>query len=161
MRKDVAEKWVAALRSGKYEQGTTALCTLIPHFESEETDEQYCCLGVLCEVVQNEPDFLATYPTWGQQQVAGGVLNYRAYGTDEFKTTHEFLPESVQVWAGMGSNDGTFTVDKPNNDDLSAVSWVNYDGDKDSLTLQLSHLNDTGTSFEDIACLIEKHSEVI
>lgn len=159
MRKDVAEKWVAALRSGKYEQGTTALCTLIPHFESEETDEQYCCLGVLCEIVQNEPDFLSAYPTWDQQLVAGGVLNYRAYGADEFESAHEYLPASVQVWAGMSSNDGTFTVKDPDSDDM--VFDAGYDQHDNTITFRLSHMNDTGASFEDIAHLIEKHAEAI
>jgi hypothetical protein len=35
-------KWVAALRSGKYRQGTGRLRT---------KDGGYCCLGVLCEAV--------------------------------------------------------------------------------------------------------------
>ncbi len=42
MKKDVAEKWVAALRSGKYEKGTCVLKT---------SDGRYCCLGVLTEVM--------------------------------------------------------------------------------------------------------------
>jgi hypothetical protein len=36
--------WVEALRSGDYQQGTGLL-----HYEDEDGD-QYCCLGVLCEV---------------------------------------------------------------------------------------------------------------
>jgi hypothetical protein len=159
MRKDVAEKWVAALRSDKYEQGTSALCTLIPHFESEEIDEQFCCLGVLCQIVMDDPEFLAAYPTYDEQRVEGGVVNYRAYGADEFESAHEFLPASVQVWAGMNSNDGNFTVADPDADDM--VVHSGFDHDDNTIRFQLSHLNDTGTSFEDIACLIEKHSEVI
>jgi len=41
MKKSIKKKWLAALRSGKYEQGTGALCE----------DGKYCCLGVLCEVL--------------------------------------------------------------------------------------------------------------
>lgn len=45
MKKDVADLWVAALRSGKYKQGKTSLCR----------DGKYCCLGVLYEVaIQND-----------------------------------------------------------------------------------------------------------
>ncbi len=40
MKKEVAELWVEALRSGKYEQGTGRL-----HYE-----DKYCCLGVLCKI---------------------------------------------------------------------------------------------------------------
>lgn len=36
------EKWVAALRSGKYEQGKAAL----------KTGDRFCCLGVLCDISQ-------------------------------------------------------------------------------------------------------------
>lgn len=35
-------KWVAALRSGKYEQGQKRL---------RSDDDKYCCLGVLCDVI--------------------------------------------------------------------------------------------------------------
>lgn len=36
------KKWVDALRSGKYEQGRGEL---------RSTDDTYCCLGVLCDVI--------------------------------------------------------------------------------------------------------------
>lgn len=42
MKKEVMEKWVAALRSGKWEQGFGRLKT---------QDNKYCCLGVLCQVL--------------------------------------------------------------------------------------------------------------
>jgi hypothetical protein len=41
MKKDVADKWVAALRSGQYQQGRNMLRT---------RDNKYCCLGVLCDI---------------------------------------------------------------------------------------------------------------
>jgi|SRR5580658_10386078 hypothetical protein len=40
MKKDVAKKWVAALRSGKYNKGKGQLQVL----------DTYCCLGVLCKI---------------------------------------------------------------------------------------------------------------
>lgn len=42
MKKDVKERWVAALRSGDYKQGRKRLRTL---------EDSFCCLGVLCDVV--------------------------------------------------------------------------------------------------------------
>ena len=42
MKKSIAMKWVEALRSGKYKQGTGEL-----HNKKENT---YCCLGVLCAI---------------------------------------------------------------------------------------------------------------
>lgn len=44
MKKDIKDKWVAALRSGKYEQGKFAL---------RNHDNKFCCLGVLCDIIDN------------------------------------------------------------------------------------------------------------
>lgn len=48
MDKDLKAKWVAALRSGEYIQGTTFLY-LEPH-SSRNDKETFCCLGVLCDI---------------------------------------------------------------------------------------------------------------
>ena len=41
MDKDIARRWIDALRSGKYQQTTGTL---------RSPDGSYCCLGVLCEI---------------------------------------------------------------------------------------------------------------
>jgi hypothetical protein len=41
MKQELKEKWIAALRSGKYKQGQGLL---------RSANDRYCCLGVLCEV---------------------------------------------------------------------------------------------------------------
>jgi hypothetical protein len=41
MNQDIKREWVAKLRSGKYEQGKGRL---------RSEGNQYCCLGVLCEI---------------------------------------------------------------------------------------------------------------
>lgn len=41
MHVELKAKWLEALRSGDYDQGTGSLCR----------DGRYCCLGVLCEVM--------------------------------------------------------------------------------------------------------------
>lgn len=47
MNRELMEKWIAALRSGKYEQGRSYLCRHDP-----ETGHAvaYCCLGVLQDI---------------------------------------------------------------------------------------------------------------
>ncbi len=45
MKKDLKEKWVAALRSGKYLQADGALRKI-----RNDGKQGYCCLGVLCEI---------------------------------------------------------------------------------------------------------------
>lgn len=44
MNKEIKEKWVAALKSGDYEQGKYAL----------RKNNKYCCLGVLCDIYSKE-----------------------------------------------------------------------------------------------------------
>ena len=42
MNKELKKKWVAALRSGGYQQGR--------HVLYSEREDTYCCLGVLCDI---------------------------------------------------------------------------------------------------------------
>jgi hypothetical protein len=44
MDKEIKGKWIDALRSGKYKQGTKIL----------RRNDEYCCLGVLCDIVDPE-----------------------------------------------------------------------------------------------------------
>jgi hypothetical protein len=52
MKAELKEKWVSALRSGKYRQGKAALrgCAGI----GLSDDDSFCCLGVLVDVVSPE-----------------------------------------------------------------------------------------------------------
>lgn len=43
----IKKRWLKALRSGTYKQGTGALC-------QTEGGTGFCCLGVLCDVVAND-----------------------------------------------------------------------------------------------------------
>lgn len=47
MNQELKTKWVEALRSGRYLQGTSNLCR----------HGKYCCLGVLCEVAGRDDDW--------------------------------------------------------------------------------------------------------
>ena len=87
MRKEIAEKWVAALRSGEYGQITGGLANV--------DRSQHCCLGVLCELaiedgvsVYLEPDH-PTHASWMR-----------------FDNLLGALPESVGTWAGMTISKG-------------------------------------------------------
>lgn len=42
---ELKTKWVAALRSGEYEQGRNYLCN------DHSGDYTFCCLGVLCDLI--------------------------------------------------------------------------------------------------------------
>jgi hypothetical protein len=43
MNSEIKQKWVAALRSGNYKQGTSFL---------RDAGDYFCCLGVLCDIEQ-------------------------------------------------------------------------------------------------------------
>jgi hypothetical protein len=83
MNSDVKQKWVEALRSGKYKQGTGAL---------RDSDGMYCCLGVLCELaVEAGAASRTNSGTYGVRDEEGYMID----GSDSV------LPQSVSVWAGL------------------------------------------------------------
>lgn len=88
MNREIRNLWIAALRSGDYQQGTGNL----QHIYSADEGYKYCCLGVLCDIAKlhgvdvptneegwytsNDPDFL--------------------------------LDKNVRVWAGLNDDDGNY-----------------------------------------------------
>lgn len=81
MKQEVADQWIAALRSGKYKQNRASL----------RCDDRFCCLGVLCDLhAIAHPDIAAKQknPNFYMRQ---GI----------------FLPVKVQRWAGMRTRDGS------------------------------------------------------
>ena len=64
MDRTLAKKWVTALRSGDYLQGTDYLCST--DFAEKDPVESFCCLGVLADIVgipydtQKNEDFNTT-----------------------------------------------------------------------------------------------------
>lgn len=56
MKKQDAEKWLQALRSGKYAQGDGLLY--------DHLLNTYCCLGVLCHVIDGKVELERNLPTY-------------------------------------------------------------------------------------------------
>jgi hypothetical protein len=48
MNKEIKQRWVNALRSGRYKQGRGALRRITG------SGEEYCCLGVLCQLAVDD-----------------------------------------------------------------------------------------------------------
>jgi hypothetical protein len=86
-----ARKLVEALRSGRFQQGRSALT-----FKSGAGQEYDCCLGVACKVYIEEGNKLvvATSSTGNECIVYDGQRNY--------------LPEAVQKWLGFRTASGEF-----------------------------------------------------
>jgi hypothetical protein len=101
MKKEIADKWIEALRSGEYKQGTGTL----------QNKCGYCCLGVLCKLAEREG-----------VPVAHDLDNFLRTGY--LKGNMLDTQESVKYWANLHSNDGSI------NSDLSLArendKWVDF-----------------------------------
>jgi hypothetical protein len=94
MKEQIKQRWVEALRSGKYEQDRGVL-------RSTQTDG-FCCLGVLCDLyIQDHPDV-----QWEQDLENGRFVLYGETGV---------LPSNVVTWAGL--TDTNPEVKVPDDDD--------------------------------------------
>lgn len=93
MNADVKEKWVAALRSGEYKQGTQAL----------RRGDKYCCLGVLCDLHAQE-----LMVEWTEED--SGTYRYLGNGM--------VPPVEVIEWAGLGDELPSVYIPDPDGDEL-------------------------------------------
>lgn len=80
----VKTKWVAALRSGEYQQGRGYLN------RTDDEGTKYCCLGVLCEIARAEGLELDVHFA---DDGHSGTTYYDGYST--------VLPDAVEEWAGL------------------------------------------------------------
>lgn len=134
MNKDIKRRWVEALRSGTYTQGRRALRVRV----HQKMDDEFCCLGVLCELA-----------------VADGVIPppveaglFVRYG-DDSGFSQSTLPPAVQRWAGLDHSD-------PRVGDRVAIARRGGTIRKTLGETTLATLNDGGSTFEQIATIIEE-----
>lgn len=121
MRKDVADLWVAALRSGQYEQGQGTLCRVV-----EDDRREYCCLGVLSQ--------LAADRGLVETVTREGGIGYRTLYEDEGAE----LPDEVREWAGIDSPNPRVTYgDAEDGSMISTLAELN-----DELKLTLDQIAD-------------------
>ncbi len=96
-------QWVEALRSGEYAQCRNAL----------SRDGGYCCLGVLCNVVDPSG--------WGDSLYGSSFYTYKNEGDDSVP------PSSLCTEVGLGSDDLDFLV-KANDNEMwgfnKIADWV-------------------------------------
>lgn len=129
MDQRVKEKWIAALRSGNYEQGRSAL----------RSGNQYCCLGVLCDLFIKEQEAKALpiigklfTPKWRRDAFGIDRKIYEIYGT------HTYIPVEIQKWAGLRTENPSIYT-------------------KIHERVTLAAMNDIGSSFDAIAELVDKN----
>lgn len=131
MKKEIADEWVAALRSGKYKQAKSMLSTA--------GGESFCCLGVLCDLHQQTSE----HGEWLDNQFNDAGDECRHYEIFDrmggvCESDYGTLPQRVVDWAGVKDGDPV----------------VNVKG-----VVSLSEWNDKGGTFEQIADYIEANYE--
>jgi len=134
MNKDIAVKWVAALRSGKYQQGEGVL----------RDGDSFCCLGVLCDISE--------MGRWGSD-----VNGYPAFMLERSAPVTHWLPEPIQKWAGLVSDTGGVPSDMivqiiPTATEHTMLSLANLNDGHPTRNIPKM-------SFEQIADIIEKNWE--
>lgn len=78
MKQDIKAKWVAALRSGNYQQGHQKL--------NDVNENRFCCLGVLCDIHAKE---------------TGGKWDVYAMGHGFYHGFSGYPPSAVIEWAAL------------------------------------------------------------
>lgn len=86
MKQNIMKRWVNALRSGKYKQGTGALR------QETKTTTKFCCLGVLCDLHRKE---IAADYSWRDS----------TYCRKGRRLETGVLPRVVMEWAGLEDRD--------------------------------------------------------
>lgn len=89
MNLEIRARWLAALRSGAYVQGSEAL-----HDVNAAGRATFCCLGVLCELA------------W-EDNVVTRFVNEHGFVTYGASGETAVLPDEVATWAGLSSHDPT------------------------------------------------------
>lgn len=115
LNKEVITQWVAALRSGDYQQGRGVLCR-----SYDDQPDQFCCWGVLCDLFAKE------HPRsrWEDNAITG----VSAFVTPaQRRSVH--APADVVEWAGIqfvsDANRNTVFVDLAGvNDEGRPFPWI-------------------------------------
>lgn len=101
MKKEIAEIWITALESGKYEQTTGVL----------KDHVGYCCLGVLCDI--------SGLGTFGESDT-----EYPVYTLPNDNFSNCSLPFEVLDWADISDEFGSFDE----TDSFKTLSVLNDSG---------------------------------
>lgn len=136
-------KWVNALRSGKFTQGKSILHNM--------DDDSYCCLGVLCHILEGE-GLLRTDVV--QESVSGQMYNAQRFGAlknFEMDSDVGLLPNAASKIVGLTEYD---EYDEEQFNDDPSITFTDRDGEP--MTACLSSANDTyNLTFSEIADAIE------
>lgn len=151
LKPEVKAKWLAALRSGEYNQTTSVLCRL-PEDDGENGEVvSHCCLGVLCELAKEDGlPMRVTEHRLGFDEDLITKEHQRVYSGQK-----ETPPKSVMEWA-FNFPHGTKKAQLDANEWENVSVSVSNDDRGEPEYEALFELNDGGLSFEQIADYIEE-----
>lgn len=132
MNPEVKALWVADLRSGLHAQTKGCL----------NRGDSFCCLGRLTDIYINSPanDVGMKWEQADPIESSGKMAVYENHSATSFLST------AILKWAGLGRRAGEWVnVDKELSEKIGLIG-ANY---------SLSHLNDQGVTFLQIADIIE------
>lgn len=116
----IRDEWTAKLRSGEFKQGRFALRT---------KDDEYCCLGILCQIAVGYGAIDAPRPHPHSKNYRYGLRSSQG----ETQGDVAFLPIEVMEWAGIDTPDGRY----------GEIGYLSTD-------------NDNGVPFDVIANIVER-----
>jgi hypothetical protein len=102
-------KWVAALRSGQYQQGKEWL----------QNDAGYCCLGVACDLAVVDGVAL-------RLRVAEGEWGFKGVNDPASSVAERLLPAAVEDWLGLYDSFATTRQDVRDNDDFTYSALTEF-----------------------------------
>jgi len=120
MNPEVRAQWCAALRSGEYRQGAGKLTR----------GDRDCCMGVLVKLAQG-----AGVPVRRVRHPHGWI---------EYDGCENWLPPTVQEWAGLENQNPKFTADLGHGTEAVTLSELN--DDRDQTFAQIADLIDGGAA---------------
>jgi hypothetical protein len=108
MPKDLADKWLSALRSGEYKQGKGQLCT----YDNIDGSPRYCCLGVLEHVVDGKvEEYGDTMDSSLSHPSIGWLYTNDIVFKDEYPMMNPWLP-SLNTSAANANDSGKYTFNQ-------------------------------------------------
>jgi hypothetical protein len=140
---EIKAEWVAALRSGDYNQGQRRLVTL-----QEGVAPKYCCLGVLCHLIEEKGEYNLKH-----SDEPFRVVYFVGESEDEGETRDasvDVLPRSLAESLGLDTS-----PEVPFSATLKEDARIRQASLALNGNLPLAYLNDKGFTFEEIADLIE------
>lgn len=131
MNREIADRWIARLRSGQDVQGAGCLHSAL--------DGAKCCLGILTEIAVND----GVIEPGVRHRRSGFSARFYYANTTQNDIESAILPLDVLTWAGMNTATGILPFDLTGRVDEAS----------------LSYLNDEGFTFDQIADIIDYFAE--